>query len=68
MIAAIIILACLVLFFIVTYNSLVAGRQNVKEAWATVNTQLKRRYDLIPNLVEVVKGYAKHERETLAAV
>lgn len=68
MIATIIILACLVLFFIVTYNSLVAGRQNVKEAWATVNTQLKRRYDLIPNLVEVVKGYAKHERETLAAV
>ena len=68
MITAIIILACLVLFFILTYNSLVAGRQNVKEAWATVNTQLKRRYDLIPNLVEVVKGYAKHERETLAAV
>ena len=65
---AIIVLICLILFVILTYNSLVAGRQNVKEAWATVNTQLKRRYDLIPNLVEVVKGYAKHEKETLKAV
>lgn len=68
MTVAIIVLVCLVLFFILTYNSLVVGRQNIKEAWATVNTQLKRRYDLIPNLVEVVKGYAKHERETLSAV
>ena len=68
MVIAIRVLVCLVLFFIFTYNSLVSGRQNVKEAWATVNTQLKRRYDLIPNLVEVVKGYAKHERETLSAV
>ncbi len=68
MIIAIIVLICVILFFILTYNSLVSGRQNVKEAWSTVNTQLKRRYDLIPNLVEVVKGYAKHERETLSAV
>lgn len=63
-----IILVCLVLFFILTYNSLVACKQNVKEAWSTVDTQLKRRYDLIPNLVESVKGYAKHEKETLNAV
>ena len=68
MTAAIIVLICIILFVILTYNSLVSGRQNIKEAWSTVNTQLKRRYDLIPNLVEVVKGYAKHEKETLSAV
>ena len=50
------------------YNSLVGLRQKVKAAWAQIDVQLKRRYDLIPNLVETVKGYAKHERETLEAV
>ncbi|HKB15953.1 MAG TPA: LemA family protein [Planctomycetota bacterium] len=46
-----------------TYNGLVALRNHLKEAWADVDVQLKRRYDLIPNLVATVKGYAKHERE-----
>jgi LemA protein len=50
------------------YNSLVGLRNRVKEAWAQVDVQLKRRYDLIPNLMETVKGYMSHERETLEAV
>ncbi len=50
------------------YNGLVKLRANVDEAWSGIDVQLKRRYDLIPNLVETVKGYAKHEKETLTAV
>jgi len=50
------------------YNSLVGLRQMVRNAWSQIDVQLKRRYDLIPNLVETVKGYAKHERETLENV
>jgi LemA protein len=50
------------------YNGLVQGDEKVKAAWAQVETQLQRRFDLIPNLVETVKGYASHERETLTAV
>jgi LemA protein len=50
------------------YNSLVALRNRFKNAFAQIDVQLKRRYDLIPNLVEVAKGYMKHERETLEAV
>ena len=50
------------------YNGLVRLRNKVKEAWAQVDVQLKRRFDLIPNLMETVKGYMKHERETLEAV
>ena len=50
------------------YNSLVGLRNQVKEAWAQVDVQLKRRFDLIPNLMETVKGYMDHERETLEAV
>jgi LemA protein len=50
------------------YNGLVRLRNQVKNAWAQIDVQLKRRYDLIPNLVETVKGYMKHERETLEAV
>ena len=61
------------LFFIVTYvisgyNRLVALRNRFKNAYAQIDVQLKRRYDLIPNLVETAKGYIKHERETLEAV
>jgi LemA protein len=56
------------LYLVVTYNGFVAMTQRAKEAWADIDVQLKRRYDLIPNLVETVKGYASHERETLDAV
>ena len=56
------------LWVIGTYNSLIKKRIRVKEAWADIDVQLKRRYDLIPNLVETVKGYAKHESETLVKV
>jgi LemA protein len=52
----------------VLYNGLVRLRNQVKNAWAQIDVQLKRRYDLIPNLVETAKGYMKHERETLEAV
>jgi len=50
------------------YNSLVRGRNHMQESWAGIETELKRRYDLIPNLVETVKGYAAHEREVLERV
>src|ERR1041385_1214044 len=58
----------LVIVFISTYNRLVTSRNRFKNAFAQIDVQLKRRYDLIPNLVEVAKGYIKHERETLEAV
>src|SRR5207253_1201094 len=56
-----VIVAAIALFFVATYNRLVTLRQRVKEAWADIDVQLKRRHDLIPNLVETVKGYATHE-------
>jgi LemA protein len=58
----------LVVWIIGLYNRLVRLRNDVRNAWAQIDVQLKRRYDLIPNLVETVKGYAKHERGTLEAV
>jgi LemA protein len=60
-IVVLVIIGALALFFIATYNRLVTLRQRVKEAWADIDVQLKRRHDLIPNLVETVKGYATHE-------
>ena len=68
MTTVLIILGILVLYVVFVYNGLIARRHQVREAWATIDTQLKRRYDLIPNLLESVKGAAKHERETLDAV
>ncbi len=61
-------LALLALFAVTTYNGLVTKRNRFKNAYLQIDVQLKRRYDLIPNLVETVKGYMKHERETLEAV
>jgi LemA protein len=62
------VLAFLILGTIVVYNSLVRLRVQSDNAWADIDVQLKRRYDLIPNLVETVKGYAAHEKQTLDAV
>ncbi len=62
------ILALLIVLIAGNYNSLVRLRNQVKNAWAQIDVQLKRRHDLIPNLVETVKGYAAHERETLESV
>jgi LemA protein len=56
------------LYGIATYNTLVALRNHIRDAWANIDTELKRRYDLIPNLVATVKGYAAHEREVLERV
>ena len=56
------------LWFWATYNSLIRGRNQVKEAWSDIDVQLKRRYNLIPNLVETVKGYATHEKEVFQKV
>jgi len=65
-IAAIVVI--LIIAFVSMYNGLVGLRNRVKEAWAQIDVQLKRRYDLLPNLVETVKGYATHEQETLTRV
>lgn len=63
-----ILVAILLIGTIVIYNGLVSLRNHIRDAWANIDTELKRRYDLIPNLVETAKGYAKHERETLEKV
>src|SRR5512136_2988480 len=62
------IIVILLIIFIATYNGLVRLRNQTKNAWAQIDVQLKRRHDLIPNLVETVRGYMKFERETLEAV
>jgi len=62
------LVALLLIALVFLYNRLVTLRNRVENAWAQVDVQLKRRYDLIPNLVETVKGYAAHERETFEAV
>jgi LemA protein len=68
LIILVIVAVLLVLGGIVIYNRLVRLRNRVDNSWAQVDVQLKRRYDLIPNLVETVKGYASHERQTFEAV
>lgn len=62
------IVALLVLAGVVSYNRFVNQRNLIRNAWSNIDTELQRRYDLVPNLVETVKGYASHERETLDAV
>ncbi len=65
----ILIIIVLILIYVgVTYNKLVVLRNRVKDQWSQIDVQLKRRFDLIPNLVETVKGYASHEKDTLEAV
>jgi len=68
LIIVLVVVALIVLYVISTYNSLVELRNRVKDQWAQIEVQLKRRFDLIPNLVETVKGYAKHEEGTLKGV
>jgi LemA protein len=62
------VVALLVIFVIAAYNGLVRLRNRIDNAWAQIDVQLRRRYDLIPNLVETVKGYASHERQTFESV
>jgi LemA protein len=62
------IVLLLILWFFLSYNGLVRTRNRIDNAWSQIDVQLRRRYDLIPNLVETVKGYAAHEREVLEAV
>jgi len=62
------VIVLVVLWFVSGYNSLVSKQENVSTAWSNVETQYQRRADLIPNLVNTVKGYASHEQETFAAV
>ncbi len=68
MIVVLALVGLLLLFLILTYNRLVKLRNRIDAAWSQIDVQLRRRHDLIPNLVETVKGYAAHERETLEAV
>jgi LemA protein len=68
LVVLIVVVVVVGLYVMVTYNGLVSLRNKIENAWAQIDVQLKRRYDLIPNLVETVKGYAAHERETLEAV
>lgn len=64
----VLVIAAIALFGVVLYNSLVKSRQMAEEAWSGIDVQLKRRADLIPNLIETVKGYATHEKSTLEGV
>ncbi len=67
-IGAAVLLLVVILIPIGMYNSLVRGRNHVRESWSGIDTELRRRYDLVPNLIETVKGYARHEREVLERV
>ena len=62
------VVAVIILWAVLSYNGLVGARNRVKNSWAQIDVQLKRRHDLIPNLVETCKGYMKHEKEVLENV
>ena len=66
LVAAVVLLP--VIYVVLTYNALVALRNHIRDAWSNIDTELKRRYDLIPNLVSTVKGYAAHEKEIFERV
>ena len=68
LIIVIVVVVLLVIYLISAYNGLIRRRNQIENAWSQIDVQLKRRIDLIPNLVETVKGYAAHERETLESV
>src|SRR5215469_12098462 len=68
LIAVIVVAGLILLFLLLTFNSLVRMRNDARNAWSDIDVQLTRRHDLVPNLVEAVKGYMSHERETLEAV
>ena len=68
LIIVLVIVVALVIYLIVSYNGLIRRRNQIENAWSQIDVQLKRRLDLIPNIVETVKGYAAHEQETLDAV
>ena len=68
MVIALVIIAVIAVFVISSYNNLVTARQKVRNAWSQIDVQLQRRFDLIPNFVEAVKGYMTHESDTLTKV
>lgn len=68
LIVVLVILVLIILYVFTTYNKLVKLRNRVKDQWSQIDVQLKRRFDLIPNLVNTIKGYTKHESETLEKV
>ena len=68
LVIVLVVIVALVIYLIVAYNGLIRRRNQIENAWSQIDVQLKRRLDLIPNLVETVKGYAAHEKETLDAV
>ena len=68
MLVALIIIALIIIFVVSTYNGLITARHKVKNAWSQIDVQLQRRFDLIPNFVETVKGYMTHEKDTLTKV
>ncbi len=68
LIVILVLIALLVIYAIAAYNGLIRRRNQIENAWSQIDVQLKRRIDLIPNLVETVKAYAAHEKDTLEAV